>query len=106
MSPFGPLQTGPWSTGLHGFVCRLYPTRSFFPYSSILYIHVSSPQFPNPCCSRHGRLGIALRSVVADSVHDSILCLCVLFMVALNNYFLLFLFFFFFFFLESTSVDV
>ena len=27
MSPFGPLQTGPWSTGLHGLVCRLYPTQ-------------------------------------------------------------------------------
>ena len=27
MSPFGPLQTGPWSTGLHGLDCRLYPTQ-------------------------------------------------------------------------------
>ena len=26
MSPFGPLQTGPWSTGLQDLVCRLYPT--------------------------------------------------------------------------------
>ena len=29
MSPFGPPQTGPWSTGLHGLVCRLYPTHRF-----------------------------------------------------------------------------
>ena len=29
MFPFGPLQTGPWSTGLHGLVCRLYPTQNY-----------------------------------------------------------------------------
>ena len=65
--------------------------RAMLPDSTV---HVSSPQFPNLCCSRHGRLGIDLRSVVADSVHDSISCLCVLFMVALNNYFFNFFFIF------------
>ena len=46
MSPFGPLQTGPWSTGLHGLVCRVYPTLDkvlfFQPKSTNMFL--ISPQ--------------------------------------------------------------
>ena len=45
MSPFGPLRTNPWSTGLHGLVCRLYPTKLLMPHDGqrTLIHHNSSP---------------------------------------------------------------
>ena len=35
--PFGPLQIGPWSTGLHGLVCRLYPTQCGYSAANCMH---------------------------------------------------------------------
>ena len=76
MSPFGPLQTGPWSTGLHGLVCRLYPTsQCFLPSFESNGLSVQKKRKIDFQDGRHGSyLGFLISKILVFLIYKSPRC--------------------------------